>query len=154
MARACVWLVIGSEQTGLLPLHVPRHCLKRQPLAGVEVSRSGAYDETSDEHRGLQEIPGPELCTEPRPETDTVSRYAAGAKKAETVVSAATATLQPAPPAHAPPQRTSFAPEAGVALRARAVPALQVVVQLCPQRRPGTSAATEPGPEIVRASGT
>src|SRR5206468_4208850 len=113
----------------------------------------GAYEVNDAEHRGLHAIPARELRTTPFPLTPTVSRNTAGAKSADTVAPAPTVRLQPAAPEHEPPQRTSLAPELGVALSASACPEFHVVVQLAAQSKPGTSAETDPGPEIVSASG-
>ena len=99
-------------------------------------------------------MPERELRTEPRPETVTASRYVAGAKTADTVFPGSTTTLQVDRPEQPAPQATSFVPVVAVAVSSRAVPALQVVVQLWPQRRPGTFADTDPVPEIVNANAT
>ena len=63
-------------------------------------------------------------------------------------------SVHAAAPEHAPLQRTSLAPAPGVAVSARGCPAFHVVVQLAVQQEArARSAATEPGPEIVSASG-
>ena len=61
--------------------------------------------------------------------------------------------MQPALPEQAPSQRTSFDPAPGVAVSASRCPEFHVVVQLAAHSSPGTFAETEPGPEIVSASG-
>ena len=111
--------------------------MKRHPFAGAGVSRVVSYEGTSAEHRVGQAMPGRELRTVPRPETATVSRYVAGAKTADTLRPGSTTTLHVDRPEQLAPQLTSFVPAVGVALSSSAVPALQVVVQLWLQRRPG-----------------
>ncbi len=152
-ARALVALVIGTEQRPF-PRHAPLHCLKRQPFAAAGVSQILSYEGTSEEHREGHAIPGRELRTEPRPVTATASRYVAGAKTADTLLPGSTRTLHVDRPEQPAPQPTSLVPVAGVALSSSGVPALQVVVQFWLQRRPGTSAVTEPDPETVTANGT
>ena len=141
-------------QEGLVPRQAPDQRRNRQPLAGVALSWSGTYDGNEAEQRGRQLMPARELRTEPRPDTPTVSGKTAGAKNADTVVPCATATLHRNAPSHPPVQLTSLAPARGTAVKSSRVEAFQVVVQLWLHRRPGTSASTAPGPEIVSAKGT
>ncbi|CAN5779510.1 hypothetical protein BH20ACT14_BH20ACT14_13500 [soil metagenome] len=140
-------------QLGLVPRHAPVQERNRQPFAGVAVSPSGTNDGNAAVQRGRQVIPARELRTVPLPETPIVSRYSDGAKSAETAAPGATVAMQVEAPVHAPLQRTSFAPGRGTAVMPNRVEVFQVVVQLCAQSRPGTSAVTPPGPEIVTVNG-
>ena len=153
VARALVAALIGTVHVFLVPRHAPLHERSLQPFAGVAVRRTGLNDGNAAEQRGRHVMPARELRTAPLPVTATLRRKDAGANTAETAAPAATVNVQPADPVHAPLQRTSFAPPFGVAVSASRWPAFHVVVQLAAQRRPGTSADTEPGPEIVRGSG-
>jgi hypothetical protein len=144
---------MGTLQERFEPLQAPLQERNLQPFAAVAVSLTGEYDGSVAEHRGRQVIPVCELRTTPRPETPTVRRKVAGAKSADTLAPDVTVTAHPAAPTHADPQRTSFAPGSGVAVKASRVPAFHVVVQLCAHCSPGTSAATDPGPETDSASG-
>ena len=56
-----------------------------------------------------------------------------------------TVIAHPETPVQGPLQRTIFAPAFGIGVSVTSVPAFQVVVQLCAQSRPGTSASTRPG---------
>jgi hypothetical protein len=141
-------------QVILDPLQAPLHERNFQPFAGVAVNRTGLKDGKLAVQPGRQVIPGVELVTAPFPATDTLSRKDAGAKSADTVVPAPTVTMHPALPEQPPPQRTSLAPAAGIARSERRCPEFHVVVQVDAHWRPGTSADTDPGPEIVKASGT
>jgi hypothetical protein len=147
-------VLIGTVQVSLEPLHAPLHERSFQPLAGVAVSRTGVKDANAAEHRGEHVIPACALRTTPRPRTETVSRKVAGANCAETAAPAFTASEHAADPEHAPPQRASFAPGLGVAVRVKGCPPFHIVVQLAEQKRPGVFALTVPGPEIESASGT
>src|SRR5262245_60084043 len=149
MARALVFLVMGTVHTVFAPLHAPDQLRKRQPFAGVARSRSAVYDGTAAEQCVPHEIPLRALSTTPRPRWETSSRYVAGAKSAETRAPSCTVTLHAALPLQAPVQRTSFVPAVGVAVRFSWVPSFQVVEQLRLHRRPGTSDVTVPGPAIA-----
>ena len=144
---------MGTVHARLDPRQAPLQERNLQPFAAVAMSVTGEYEGTVAEHRSRHAIPVFELRTAPRPETPTVRRKVAGAKSADTLAPDDTVTVQPAEPTQATPQRTSFAPELGVAVRASRVPAFHVVVQLCAHCRPGTSAATDPGPDTDSASG-
>jgi len=146
--------VIGTEQERFEPRQAPLHARSFHPFAGLAVSRTGLNDGNVAEHFGLQAIPVRALRTTPLPATRTVSGKAAGAKRAESSTPDVTVTVHPAAPWHAEPQRTSLEPGPGVAVNARRVPPFQVVVQLCAQSRPGTSAETDPWPDTTNASGT
>ena len=144
--------VIGTVQERFDPRQAPLQERNLQPFAAVAVSVTGEYDGNDAEHRGRQAIPVFELRTAPRPETATVRRKVADAKSADTLAPGDTVTVQPAEPTQATPQRTSFAPGFGVAVNASRVAAFHVVEQLCAHCRPGTSAATDPGPDTDSAS--
>ena len=146
--------LIGTVQVRFAPRHAPAHERSLQPFAGVAVNRTGLNERNAAEQRGRQVIPAFELRIAPFPLTETLSRNEAGANTAPTEAPGDTARLQAVAPEQAPVQRTSLDPAVGVAVRASGCPAFQVVVQLAAQSRPGTLAVTEPGPEIVSASGT
>ena len=152
-ARALVTAVMGTVQERFDPRQAPLQERNLQPFAAVAVSVTGEYDGNDAEHRGRHVTPICELRTAPRPETPTVRRTVVGAKSADTFAPGDTITVQPAEPTQAEPQRTSFAPGLGVAVNASRVPAFHVVEQPCAHWRPGTSAATDPGPDTDRASG-
>ena len=109
VARAFVAALIGTVQAFFEPRQAPLQDLSFHPFAGAAISRRGEYEGTLAEQRGGQAMPAPELRTAPFPVTATVRRNVAGANSAESVAPAATVTLQPALPEHAPAQRTSFA---------------------------------------------
>ena len=153
MARAFVAPLIGTVHVFLAPRQAPLQERSFQPFAGVAVSRTGLNERKDAEHRGRQVMPDVELRTAPLPLTDTRSRKDAGANSAPTEALGVTVTLQADEPEQAPVQRTSLDPARGAAVRASGCPAFHVVVQLAAHRRPGTFAVTEPGPEIVSASG-
>ena len=144
---------MGTVQDRFDPRQAPLHERNFKPFAGLAVSVTGEYEGNVAEHRGRHVIPDRELCTAPCPETRTVRRKAAGAKSADTLEPDPTVTVQPAGPTQAVPQRTSFAPGFGVAVSASRMPEFHVVLQLWAQCRPGTSADTDPGPEIETANG-
>ena len=145
--------LIGTVHAFFVPRHAPLHERSFQPVAGVAVSRTRLNDGNAAEQRGRHVMPARVLRTAPLPVTATLRRKDAGANTAETAAPGATVSVQPAEPEHAPVQRTSLAPALGVAVSASRCPAFHVVVQLAVQWSPGTSADTEPGPEIVRESG-
>jgi len=144
---------MGTVQERFDPRQAPLQERNLQPFAGVAVRVTGEYDGNDAEHRGRQVTPVCELRTAPRPETPTVSRNVVGAKSADTLAPGDTVTTQPADPTQAEPQRTSLAPGPGVAVNASRVPAFHLVEQLCAHCKPGTSAATDPGPDTDSASG-
>ena len=152
VARTVVAALIGTVHAFLAPLHAPLQERSFHPFAGLAWSRVGRYDGSVAEHFDGHWIPL-EARTVPRPFTDTMRRNVAGAKSAETLTPAPTVTAHELLPEHAPSQRTSLAPVPGVAERVRRCPVFQVVVQEVAHCIPGTSAATEPGPEIVTANG-
>ena len=145
--------LIGTVHVFFTPRQAPLHERNLQPLAGVAVSATGLNDGNAAEQRGLHVMPTLELRTAPFPLTATDNRNDAGANTAVTAAPGVTPSTHPAAPVHAPLQRTSFAPAPGVALSASRCPEFHVVVQLVLHRSPGTSADTEPVPEIVTASG-
>ena len=145
--------LIGTVHDVRAPRHAPLQERSFQPFAGVAISRTGVNDENEAEQRGRHVIPARELRTAPLPVTATVSRNDAGPNTAVTAAPGDTVRLQPAAPEQAPVQRTRRAPLLGVARSARRCPAFHVVVQLAEHERPGTSATTAPGPEIVTESG-
>ena len=153
MARALVAALIGTVHVFLAPRQAPLQERSFQPFAGVAVRRTGVNETNDAEHRGRQVMPVLELLIAPLPLTATRSRNDAGANTAPTEAPGATARLQTAAPEQAPVQRTSLEPACGVAVSASGCPAFHVVVQLTEHSRPGTFAVTEPGPEIVSASG-
>ena len=129
VARAFVTPLIGTVHALFEPRQAPLQDLSFHPFAGDAVSRIGEYEGKLAEQRVRQAMPA-ELRTAPFPVTATVSRNLAGANSADSVAPGATVRLQPALPEHAPAQRTSFAPAAGVAVSARRWPEFQAVVQL------------------------
>ena len=139
--------VICTVQVGFGPRHPPDQERNLHPFAGVAVKRSGTKEGNEAEHFGRQVMPALELRTAPRPETAVVSRKTSGAKTADTVAPGATSTVHVEDPRQAPAQRTSFAPGRGTGVSPSRVAVFQVVVQLCVQSRPGTSAVTPPGPD-------
>jgi hypothetical protein len=144
---------MGTEHERFDPRQAPLQERNVQPFVAVAVSLTGEYEGNVAEQRGRQVIPVCELRTTPRPETATVRRKLAGANSADTWVPDSTVTEQPAAPTQEDPQRTSLAPGPGVAVNASRVPVFHVVVQLCEHSNPGTSAATDPGPETASANG-
>ena len=120
VARAFVAPLIGTVQVFFEPLQAPLQDLSFHPFAGDAVRRIGEYEGKLAEQRVRQAMPAPA----------TVSRNLAGANSADSVAPGATVRLQPALPEHAPAQRTSFAPAAGVAVSARRWPEFQAVVPL------------------------
>ena len=144
---------MGTVHAALAPRHAPLHERSFHPFAGVAVRCTGLNEGNEAEHRGRHVIPARELRTAPLPLTATVSRKDTGANTAVTAAPGFTLTAQAVAPEQAPLQRTSRAPDPGVAVRARRCPAFHVVVQLAEQSSPGTSAETDPGPETVTARG-
>jgi len=145
--------LIGTVHVLFAPRQAPLHARSFQPFAGVAVSATGLNEGNAAEQRGRHVMPAFELRTAPFPLTATDNRKDAGANAAVTATPGVTPSTHPAAPVHAPLQRTSLAPAPGVALSANRCPEFHVVVQLVLHRSPGTSADTEPVPEIVTASG-
>ena len=153
-ARVLASAVIGTEQTGLAPLHAPVQALRRQPLAGVALKVSAWKDGTESEQRVAQTNPAGAARTLPLPETCTSSLNVAAPKTAVTLADCARLTKHGPEPVHAPVQRTKREPGDAVALRVTCVPPFQVDVHEALQLTPGASLATAPGPSIVSASWT
>ena len=91
--------------------------------SGVRASTRGRLAE----QRGRQAMPAPRAPNRALPRDGDGQPERSPARRAPTALApGATVTLQPALPEHAPAQRTSFAPAAGVAVSARRWPEFQV----------------------------
>ena len=65
---------MGSLQEARVPWQEPSQPTNRQPFAAWTERRSGVYEATAALHRSGQAIAPLEVCTEPLPETDTLTR--------------------------------------------------------------------------------
>ena len=145
--------LIGTVQAFFEPRQAPLQDLSFHPFAGDAVRRTGEYEGKLAEQRGRHAMPAPRASNRALPgDRDGQAERRRREERRQRRAGGDGRALQPALPEHAPAQRTSFAPAAGVAVSARRWPEFQVVVQLDEHCRPGTSAATEPGPDTVRAS--
>lgn len=142
------WAALIVTEHDPVPEQAPPHPVKAEPVVGVAKRVITVFCAKDAVQEDPQTMPAGALATAPLPVPARLTvNGKTGTKRAVTVVSVVTETVQAAVPAHADPLHPANAePVAGTAVKVTEVPALTDVTQLDPQLIPAGELVIVPVP--------